>query len=199
MRPLAELALELGEPVEDGAHLQDGVHSELRSRAVRGLARDLDLEPAEALVRHRDLELGRLGHDRGVGRHRSKHLLHAEARVLLVGHGGDDDVACEPARARLAAGQQGRRQARLHVVGAAAVHAVAVDPRHERIGHALDADRVHVRAQEQRATPAGAACADDHAGPAGRRLDDLGLEAGIECPGRDEARDLALAGASLDE
>ena len=69
-----------------------------------------------------------------------------------------------PARAAargLPAGEQRGGDAGLHVVGAAAVQAVAVDARRVRRGHALDADGVEVRAQQQRAAAARAACADD--------------------------------------
>ncbi|MDX6565739.1 MAG: hypothetical protein QOE10_1401, partial [Gaiellales bacterium] len=63
VRSLAQALLELCEPHQDRAHLDDRVDAETGPRAVGGDARDLDLDPAEALVRDRDLELGRLGHD----------------------------------------------------------------------------------------------------------------------------------------
>ena len=84
---------------EERPGLDDRVDSEVRPRAVRGAPGDLELEPDEPLVRDDELELGRLGHDRGVGAHRLEHLLDPEARVLLVGDRGDDDVARETQRA----------------------------------------------------------------------------------------------------
>ena len=54
---------------QHAAGLGDRVDAELRLRAVRGTARDLDLEPGEALVRDAQLELRGLGHDGGVGAH----------------------------------------------------------------------------------------------------------------------------------
>ena len=47
-----------------------------------------------------ELELGRLGDDRRVGPHVPQDLLHAEARVLLVGDGRDDHVARKPEPSR---------------------------------------------------------------------------------------------------
>ena len=49
-------------------------------------------------------EVGRLGDDRGVRPHGLEDLLDAEARVLLVGDCGDDDVAGETAGRHLTAG-----------------------------------------------------------------------------------------------
>ena len=82
--------------VRIGPGLHDRVDPQVRARAVRGAAGDLDLRPHEPLVRDDQLELGGLGHDRGVGADRGSDLLHAEARVLLVGDRGDDDVPREP-------------------------------------------------------------------------------------------------------
>ena len=57
-------------PGEHRPHRGDRVDAEVRSGAVRRDARRLDLERDEALVRDRDDLLGRLGHDRRVGRRR---------------------------------------------------------------------------------------------------------------------------------
>ena len=62
--------------------------------------------------------------------------------------------------------------------------------------HALDADGVEVAAQQQRAPAARAARADEHARPAGRRLEHVGLQPGVARPAGDERGDLALAGAA---
>ena len=151
-----ERGVELAERGQDRPGLDDRVDALLWPRAVGGATADLDLDPHEALVGDDQLELGRLGHDRRVGADGGQHLLHAEARVLLVGHGGDHDVAGQAGGGDLAAREQRRREPGLHVIGAAAVQPVAVEPRRVRVGHALDPDRVEVRAQQQRAPAAGA-------------------------------------------
>ena len=62
----AKAPVELLDADEDAAHLRDRVDAKLRPRAVRGPPVGLDLEMDEAAVRDRDLQLGRLGHDRRV-------------------------------------------------------------------------------------------------------------------------------------
>ena len=73
------------------------------ARAVSRAAGHLDLAPYESPVRDHQLELGGLGHDRAVGMDRAQRLLHAEARVLLVGHRRHHHVAGQPEAGRLAA------------------------------------------------------------------------------------------------
>ena len=93
----AEPSVELLYPDEDAAHLRDRVDPEVRARAVRRAADRLDLDVDEPTVRDGDLQLRRLGHDRGV-RRRDCDRLRADARELLVRDGGEDDVAAEPRR-----------------------------------------------------------------------------------------------------
>ncbi len=88
--------IELFEPLEGGAHLDDRVNAQVGPRAVGRTAGDLHLAPDESLVRHRQLQLGRLGHHRGVRADPAQQLLHANARVLLVSDRGYDDVPGEP-------------------------------------------------------------------------------------------------------
>ena len=142
---------------------------------------------------------GRLRDDRGVGPHGGKDLLDADARVLLVGDRGNHDVAGESPRRRLAAGQQRCGEAGLHVVGAAAVEAIAVHPWRVRAPDALHGHGVVVAAQEQPASRAGSAGANDDARPPGSALEHLGLETTRACPPDHERRDLALARASGDQ
>ena len=67
---------------------------------------------------------GGLGHDRRHRRcQRVEHGLHADARVLLVGHGRDDHVPARSSRREPSRGDHARRDAALHVVGAATVQA----------------------------------------------------------------------------
>ena len=121
--------------------------------------------------------LGGLGDDRGVdgaGVEVGQHLLDAEAGLLLVGDGGDHDLAVDARAGRVPAGDEGGGETGLHVVGAAGVEPVTVDARHEGVLRARQADRVEVAAQQE-PSPAGVAtAADDDAGPARRPLDDSG-------------------------
>jgi hypothetical protein len=166
---------------------------------VSGAAGDLELGPHEPLVRDGDLQLRRLGDDRGVRADGAQRFLDSEAGMLLVGHGGDDDIAGQLELRSLAAGDQRRGDAALHVVGAAAVEAIAVDPRPVRLGHVRHADGVEMAAQQQRPAAAGAAGADEDARPARRLLERLDLEAGGARPPGDERGDLRLAGATGDQ
>jgi hypothetical protein len=109
------------------------------------------------------LELGGLRDDRRVGPDRAQHLPHADARVLLVGHRRHHDVPRQRPGSRFAAADESRREARLHVVGTAAIEPIAIDARRVRVRHAVDADRVQVRAQQQRASAAPPARADHDA------------------------------------
>jgi hypothetical protein len=196
MGALAERAVELAERRQQRSGLDDRVDAEVRPRAVRGAPRHRDLRPHEPLVRDRDLQLGRLGHDRGVGAHGAQRLLDADARVLLVGDGGDHDVAGQAERRRLATGEQRGDDTRLHVVGAAAVEPVALDARLVRPRHAGHADGVEVPAQQQRPAASGPARPDEHARPPGHLLQHLDLEPGAVRPGGHERRDLRLGGAA---
>ena len=199
VRARGERRVELADRAQDRAGLDDRVDAEVRARPVRRAPFDLDPRPDEALVRDGDRELGRLGDDGRVGLDGAKHLLDAEARVLLVGDRRDDDVAVQAQRGGLAAGDEGRGDARLHVVGAAAVEPVALDARVVRCVHPPDAHRVDVPAEQQRAPASRAAGTNDDARPAGRALEHVGLQTGGERPARDERRDLALAGAARHE
>ena len=159
-------------------------------------SRDLDLEPCEALVRHADLERGRLGHDRRVGVHLPGERLRADACELLVADRRHDHVACELEPRRLGARPHGRRDAALHVEAAAPVEAVALDARVEWTLVAVVAHGVRVAVEQQRAPTARAARDAGHVRAPRRDLVDACLDAGCLEPAGDEARDLQLARAS---
>jgi hypothetical protein len=72
--------------------------------------------------------------------------------VLLVGHGRNHNVSRKPQSVRLATHDECGRKTRLHVIGAAAVEPVAVDPRREGLNDAVKANRVGVTAEQQRPT-----------------------------------------------
>jgi hypothetical protein len=73
-----------------------------------------------------------------------------------------------PRRLRLVRRDQRGGDTGLHVVGATAVQAIAVDARDMRVGHALDRHRVEVAAEQQRPPATGPARTDEHRGAAGR-------------------------------
>ena len=102
MGALTELDVEFAERGEDRPRLHDRIDAEMWTRPMGRTPFHFDLRPDEALVRHDHRELGRLGHDRRVGTYRTQHLLHADARVLLVRNGGNHDVTGEPAGGCLA-------------------------------------------------------------------------------------------------
>ena len=133
----------------------DRVDTELRSGTVRRDPHDVDLGPHESLVRHADGHLGGLRDDGRVGDESGAEMvqnpLDAKASVLLVGHRRDDDIDVETEPGRLPARDQRCREARLHVIAAAAVQAVAVHAGDKRIGHRAEVNGVKMPAKQQRA------------------------------------------------
>ena len=96
----------------------------------------------------------------------------AEARVLLVGDRGHEDV---PGEAGSGVPEEPRRldtggERALHVVGAAPVQPAVLDPGRERILHALHAHRVVVRVEHEGGTAPRARKASDDAGAARLRF-----------------------------
>jgi hypothetical protein len=77
VRPRAQRLVELAERRDQRTGLDDGVDAEIVPGAVRGASRHVDLHPHEALVRHHDVEAGRLRHDGRVRADASQHLLDA--------------------------------------------------------------------------------------------------------------------------
>ena len=157
-------------PVRIGPAFDDRVHAQVRARAVR--------RPAAApRPRTTRSPCARSTTSTSVGsvtiaasaRNVPQHLLHAEAGVLLVGDRGDDDVAGQPG----AGAPRGRRRARRRRPPSCRRRRARAGGRRPSRGacgvaHALDADRVEVAAQQQRAPAAGAAGPDDDARPARR-------------------------------
>ena len=163
-----------------------------------GAAVNDDAVPAEALVRDSDSDLlaGRLRHDGRIGNHHPGGGLRAGRGELLVADGGDHHVAGQVAAERTCGRHHDRGEAGLHVVGPAAVEAIAVDAGPKWIGHPVDADDVHVRIQEQRAAAAAAAGARDHIRAAGLDVGDLDLQTALFEPAADEPCDLGLSRAA---
>ncbi len=144
--------VEVAEGDQHAAHVHDGIDAVGRPAAVGGAARRHDLTPREALVADGHVEIGRLGDDAGIGTPARHERIGADARVLLVDDAGDDDLSGGQAAALRhdAHGIDHRRDAALHVLGAAAVHPSVAHDRIERRRHAGHADRVDVPAQHQR-------------------------------------------------
>ncbi len=65
--PLLELVAQILQTGEQRAHGKDRVNSQIGPRPMCGNPGGLDLKPNEPLVRDRDIEVGGLDDDRGVG------------------------------------------------------------------------------------------------------------------------------------
>jgi hypothetical protein len=141
-----------------------------------------------------DLQPGRLGDDAGVRAEALEHRLDANARVLLVGDGGDDHVAGETGTDHRRRGEHAGGDAGLHVVAAAAVEPAVADVRDVRLAHPVHADRVDVPAEHERPPATAPACRADHRRPPDPGLHDLDLQACLGEPACDERGDLLLAG-----
>ena len=59
--------VEMIEPDQYVSHSGDGIHPQIRARAMGGHALGLDIDPHKALVRAADAQPGRFGNDGGVG------------------------------------------------------------------------------------------------------------------------------------
>ena len=125
--------------------------------------------------------------------------LGADARELLVRDGGHDHVPTQATSLRVYRREHARREAPLHVLRATPVEPSAFDARHERVSHALDADRVHVRVQHQRAATTHAAGHRDDIGAARAKLRERRLESRTLAPLGDEPRESELARAARDD
>ena len=190
--------VQLADGGQDRSGLDDRVDAEVRTRPMGRTARDLDLRPYESAMGDHELELGGLGDDRRVGAQGGENLLDAQARVLLVRHDGDHDVAREPERGGLAAGDQRRRDAGLHVIRATAIKPIAVHPR-PPVGHSLHRRPCRSGRTTARAAPARPIRPARPRSAAQRLLEHVDLQPRIARPGRDERRDLALARAARNQ
>ena len=124
----------------------------------------------------------------------------ADAVVLLVGHGGDDDLAANR-RLRGAPGAGAhRRDAALHVRRAAAVQpAVALFGVERSVNHSLDADDVEMSVEHQRASATRRPDARHEIRTADGRVLQLGDESPIVQHVAQEIRAFPLAGRTTRE
>ena len=114
--------------------VEHGVVAEPGRRAVGGDPADLEPQRQHALRLDPDLEVGRLAGDREVADEAAVDEVVAAALGLLLGLLVADDPEPDPDRVLVAhrrGDDQHRRQRALHVVGAAPVEPVALDPRVE--------------------------------------------------------------------
>ena len=153
----------------------------------------------EALMGDREPLLGRLRHDHRVRAPPGRDCGTSDARELLVGDGGDDHVAAKRERQRALGGEQRRRQARLHVVGAPSVDPSVVDTTRQRLRHARDTDGVHVSVQHQRLAATRATRRRNHVWPARSGFLELDLQARAFRPPCHKASDLGLARSSCNQ
>src|SRR6185312_16792739 len=105
-------------------------------------------------------------------------FLGSGAAVFLVGDTGDEDVPAQrPTRGGPGRGDHHRRDATLHVEGAAAEHPAVADLGAQRVAVVVEADRVDVTVEHERPTTAGTAHDPDDGRSAGPFLHPVHLEA----------------------
>ena len=71
-----------------------GVDAQLGAAAMGGLADRRNLQPHKAFVRDGELQFGGLGDDRCVGLVARGNICRADAGILFVGYGGEQQIAC---------------------------------------------------------------------------------------------------------
>jgi hypothetical protein len=151
---------------EQAAEVGDSVDTLLGLRRVRGAPLESHLDEGVAPQGLRQREPRGLTDDGDVGldaetRECIEHGQGAQAGVLLVGHQGEHDPTGQPAAGEFLGGDDHRGHPALHVAGTPPLETVAVDPRPERIVHALDPDGVEVAGQDD-GGPGCAGRADRH-------------------------------------
>jgi short-subunit dehydrogenase len=146
-----ELTIETLEAGQQPAHVDDRIDTISRAAAMRRDTTRLDLDPRETLVADADLQVRRLGDDRGVCGPRRHERVGADARVFFVDDRRDDEASpAEPARENYPRRVDHCRDAALHVLRSATVDPPGAFGRIERRSHPFDADRIRVPAEHQR-------------------------------------------------
>ena len=194
--PPLQIAIERLEMLEHAAHPQNRILTFVRPAAVCRFAAHFHFDPGESLMAHGDLEIGRLGHDGAAGTPFRNHGVGADAGVLFVDDGGENQPArWESALFRNDAdgGNHGRHAA-LHVLRAASVEAAVPLDRRERIRHPCDADRVDVAAEHESVPRRTSFEHADRVGSTRRDLLCLDVEADAAHLGGNGTGDLRLAG-----
>src|SRR5258706_6237351 len=156
-------ALELFELSEEEACVGDSVDSDVVAASVRCPSGHNDVHPDEATMGGADRQSSGLSDNcRFRADPVGQQCAHAEAFVLLVDDGGDENL---PAGIRLRAfrcSSAHRGNAALHVSRAAAVDTIAADLGGESIvDHSLDADDIQVAIEHQGGRVTGSNASDD--------------------------------------
>lgn len=174
------------EPVELGqnkARVPDCIHSQVVAASVSRAADELDLGPYEAPMRGADRKARGFGEDRGCGSDATREeRVHAEALVLLVCDGGNDDFVagiCAGFVEGLKRGCAHRGDTGFHVCRTAPVDAPVLHIAFEGlVRHPFDADRIEMSREQERVFARGSD-ARDEIGSAWRGFLKLDLEAPV--------------------
>jgi len=144
LRALSANALKRFELGEKESRMGDRVNSQVISAAMRRSASKSDINPHEAAMSRADRKACRLGNDGSVRNDASgEHGAHAEALILLIDDGGDENLSCGIGRSTFRGGGAHRGDSAFHVGGAATVNAIAANFGCEGlVDHSLDADDV---------------------------------------------------------
>jgi hypothetical protein len=190
-----ELRVEALDRVDEARGVVDRIVALVRRAGVGRAAVDLDLDVAVAAAADDRLQLGRLGHDRlPRGEPRTlQQRADAGAALLLVDHRGERDRRLDPGALQSGHGDHCRGDPRLHVGGAAPIHAPVLEHSAERVARPTLARRhsVGVDEEQQTALPGPERRVD--VGPPGRDLVQLGLETKPRARLGQEACDRRLA------
>ena len=144
LRTLFASALQRFQVGEEESCMGDRVDSQIIAAAMRRSTSKSDINPNEAAMSRADRKACRLGDDGSVRNDASgEHGAHAEALVLLIDDGGDDNLACGIGRNAFHSGGAHSGHSAFHVGGAATVDAIAANFGCERfVHHSLNADDV---------------------------------------------------------
>ena len=96
------------------------------------------------------IEPGRFGHNRGVGVVGAQERHGADAGVFFVDHGSEEHIAAAGNMHGIDGGTHTGSHAGLHVIGAAAIQAIAIDAGGVGIGHARYPNGIGVAIEDER-------------------------------------------------
>ena len=146
---------------------------------MSGAAFSFNLDPLEALVRDRHLQIGGLGDHGAIRAPARDQRIGADAGVLFINDARNHE-ATGVESTRLgdnASSANHRRHAALHILGAATIDAAVTLDRIERSCHTRDANRIDVAAVHQRTAGGPPLQRADHVRPSRRHFLDLDREA----------------------
>ena len=170
-------AVERLEPRQHPTEAKNGVLTISGAAAMRGASEHFDLHPRESLVANGDRKVGRLGDDSTVGGPLRGQRFGANARMLLVDDGRDDEAA--GVESALGDRRARRRSSRRRRPSCPARRDRTVDRLArpgERILHPGHADGVRVSAEHERAAATFAVDDADHVRTPGRDVLDRHVE-----------------------